>query len=473
MRTRRRHGFHVVSIVAAVATLLAACSDSSANDAGPDRQEALDQAVKELVAMPGGPPGAIVVVQRGAARSVHAAGVAAVGSDAAPSVDDHMRVASVAKAFQGAAVLALVDDGVLALDDTIGERLPDLPQAWHDVTVRQMLDHTSGLPDYTKTDAFVEALTNSPGVAPPPTELLAWVEDKPLVFPRGSQYEYSNSDNIVVGLMLEAVTGKSYADVLAEQVFGPLELEQTSLPAETEMPDPLFHGYALDPDGKLEDLSTVFSAGYAWASGGIVSTPGDLNDFIRGYVGGTLYGDARAPPSKTSSSPAVAPNPADRATTRPAWPCSGTTPRAAPCTATPGTSSATRSSPPPRPMVDDRQPRRSHCSAHRGTRVRTQVSSPRCSASRRQRSATPSNESARPQRFGRALASIRRSDRDQAKRAATRSCRTDPTMVRRSGPIWVGSVTTVVTEPARMPEWHAARPDRSVGPPTGGRSDRI
>jgi D-alanyl-D-alanine carboxypeptidase len=111
------------------------------------------------------------------------------------------------------------------------------------------------------------------------------------VFPPGSQYAYSNSDNITVGLMIEAVTGKAYADVLAEEVFGPLGLDETSLPAGTEMPDPLFHGYALDPDGQLEDLSTVFSAGYAWASGGIESTPGDLNDFIRGYVGGELYGD--------------------------------------------------------------------------------------------------------------------------------------------------------------------------------------
>ena len=291
MHLQRRHRFRVVPVVAVVATLLAACSDSSASDDEPNGREALDQAVKELVAMPGGPPGAIVVVQRGADRSVHAAGVAALGSDAAPSVDDHMRIASVAKAFQGAAALSLVDDGVMTLDDTIGQRLPDLPAAWHEVTLRQLLDHTSGLPDYTKSDSFVPALETSAAVAPSPAGLLAWVEDEPLVFPAGSQYAYSNSENIAVGLMIEAVTGKAYADVLADEVFGPLELEQTSLPDGTEMPDPLLHGYALDDNGQPEDLSTAVSAGYAWASGGIVSTPSDLNDFIRGYVGGELYGD--------------------------------------------------------------------------------------------------------------------------------------------------------------------------------------
>ena len=117
------------------------------------------------------------------------------------------------------------------------------------------------------------------------------MEDEPLVFPPGSQYAYSNSDNITVGLMIEAVTDQDYADVLAEKVFEPLELDDTSLPAGTELPDPVFHGYALDDDGQLEDQSNLVAAGYAWASGGLVSTPADLNDFIRGYVGGELFGD--------------------------------------------------------------------------------------------------------------------------------------------------------------------------------------
>ncbi len=279
-------------MVALVAAVLAACSGRSASDDAPDRAMALDQALHELVAMPGGPPGAIVVVQRGSDRSVHAAGVAEVGSsDAAPDIDDHMRLASVAKAFNGAAALSLVDEGRMSLDDTIGERLADLPDAWSEVTLRQLLSHTSGLPDYSGTEAFGAALTNSPGKAPAPAELLAFVEDEPLVFPPGSRYAYSNSDNITVGLMIEAVTGREYADVLAQKVFGPLGLDDTSLPTGTELPDPLFHGYALDDDGPPEDQSNLVAAGYLWASGGLVSTPADLNDFIRGYVGGQLFGD--------------------------------------------------------------------------------------------------------------------------------------------------------------------------------------
>lgn len=91
--------------------------------------------------------------------------------------------------------------------------------------------------------------------------------------------------------MIEAVTGEDYAEVLAEKVLDPLRLDNTSLPTGTELPDRLFHGYVLDAEGQLEDESNLVAAGWPWASGGMVSTPANLNDFIRGYVGGALFGD--------------------------------------------------------------------------------------------------------------------------------------------------------------------------------------
>jgi D-alanyl-D-alanine carboxypeptidase len=207
-----------------------------------------------------------------------------------------MRVASIAKAFSAATALALVDEGVLSLDDTIGERLPDLPDAWADVTLRQLLAHTSGVPDFIRSSAFGDAVGASMGQAPPPERLLAFVEDQALSFPPGSQYQYSNSDNIAVGLMIQSATSRPYRDMLTEQVLEPLGLRQTSLPDGVELPEPFIHGYAIEGGGAPEDVSNLLAAGWAWASGGVVSTPGDLNDFIRGYVSGALYEhpDARA-----------------------------------------------------------------------------------------------------------------------------------------------------------------------------------
>lgn len=278
-------------------TTAADTSDSTSTTAGDggaapgpdDLTAALDRAMDELVSMPGGPPAVVGVVQIGDEKTTHAAGVVDITGDVEPTADDHMRVASVAKAFSGATALSLVDEGVLSLDDTIGELLPDLPEAWADVTLRQLMSHTSGLPDFIKTEGFGEAVTASLDVAPPPEELLTYAYDEPLNFEPGTQYEYSNSDNIAVGLMIQAVTDRPYAEVLQERVLDPLGLDQTSLPEGVEVPEPFIHGYALAEGEPLEDVSDGLAAGWAWASGGVVSTPNDLNDFIRGYVSGELY----------------------------------------------------------------------------------------------------------------------------------------------------------------------------------------
>src|SRR5215210_3647485 len=251
---------------------------------------ALDRALKELVAMEDGPPGVIAVVQRGKHRDVHTFGVRNIKSGLPMRVDDRMRIGSVAKAFSGAVALSLVSEGKLSLQDTIGERLPELPEAWSGVTLRQLLNHTSGIPDFSLEPDFQDALLDSLTKAPPPEELLSFVEDEELLFDPGSEYHYSNSDNIIVALMVEAATGMSYEDQLRERVYRPLGMRKTSLPRGSNLRKPFIHGYDNDPSQQPpEDLSEVVAAGWAWASGGIVSTPADLNDFIRGYVGGKLF----------------------------------------------------------------------------------------------------------------------------------------------------------------------------------------
>ena len=254
------------------------------------RDAALDRALKELVAMRGGPPGVIAVVQRGEHRKVHAFGVRNVKRGLPMRANDRMRIASAAKAFSGATALSLVSKGKLSLDDTIGEHLPELPEAWHEVTLRQLLNHTSGLPDFSQSSAFRDALFESLTQAPPPERLLSFVEDEPLNFEPGTRYRYSNSDNIAVALMVEAATGRTYEEQLQKQVYGPLGLTKTSLPRGANLKPPFIHGYDNDPSERPpEDLSEIIAAGWAWASGGIVSTPADLNTFIRGYVGGELF----------------------------------------------------------------------------------------------------------------------------------------------------------------------------------------
>jgi D-alanyl-D-alanine carboxypeptidase len=276
-------------LVAALAPTAAGAGAQSADAA----DAALDKAMAQLVAKRDGPPGVAAVVQRVDDVQLHQAGTADLATDAPFAIDDFMRMASVAKAFSGAAALAVVADGQLALTDTIGDRLPDLPEAWHDITLAQLLQHTSGLPDFSDEDSFREAVAADPLTPPPPVQLLSYVEDLPLNFDPGTKFRYSNTDNIAVGLMVEAATGRNYADVLTEKVYGPLGLTATSLPEGADLPTPYIHGYFIEPGSPPEDASVgVFAAGWAWASGGIVATPADANRFVRGYAAGKTTDEA-------------------------------------------------------------------------------------------------------------------------------------------------------------------------------------
>jgi D-alanyl-D-alanine carboxypeptidase len=259
-------------------------SSANASDA------ALDDSLKALVARRGGPPGAIAVVQRGEHREVHAFGIRNIKLGLPMRVNDRMRIASTAKAFSGATALSLVSEGTLSLNDTIGERLPALPDAWSKVTLRQLLNHTSGIPDFSLDEGFRKDLFASFEKAPPPRKLLTYVYDEDLLYEPGSEYHYSNSDNIAVALMVREATGETYKDQLQRQVYGPLGLKKTTLPAGPNLKKPYIHGYDNDPtEQPPEDYSEIVAAGWSWASGGIVSTPADMNDFIRGYVGGELF----------------------------------------------------------------------------------------------------------------------------------------------------------------------------------------
>ena len=272
-----------LSVLAIVACLGLSLSVGSAAAKTTDAQ--VLKGLEGLVTSPGGPPGAIATLYRDGKLTTLSTGRADNAKAAKPRATEHMRIASVAKAFSGAVALNLVRAGQLSLDDTIEGVVPTLPKAWGKVTLRQLLNHTSGVPDYTKSKAFAEHAETKPRAYVSPAEIIGWVEKEPLVFKPDSKYEYSNTDNIVVGLMVEAVTKASYANALQRIVFGPAKLTQTTLPTTIKMPTPFIHGYIVEPEKEEIDVSEFLNPSGAWASGAIVSTPQDLNAFIRADLG--------------------------------------------------------------------------------------------------------------------------------------------------------------------------------------------
>jgi D-alanyl-D-alanine carboxypeptidase len=252
-----------------------------ATAAPPKLQRMLDG----IVASAEGPPGISVLIDRGARTKFFSAGVADLSNRRRPQPTEHVRIASVSKAFNAFVAAKLAKrPRSLSLRDTLGESIPGVLPNAERVTLRQLLQHTSGLPEYIQARAFVETFIADPAAYLSPTQLTGFVRDEPLEFAPGSRFHYSDTDNIAAALIEEAAAGRSYASLLRSEAFKPLGMADSSLPLTIEMPRPFMHGYEIEQGEGPGDVSELFNPAGAWASGGIVSTPADLSRFIPAYV---------------------------------------------------------------------------------------------------------------------------------------------------------------------------------------------
>ena len=175
--------------------VLAGPAAAAAGDRPLERR--LERSLRDVVNGPGGPPGASALLRNRGEEKFITVGVADVDSGKPFRRHQHMRIASTSKAFSGAVALSLVEQGVLALNDTIAEHLPSLTK-WGPVTLRQLLSHTGGLPSYTKDPEFLTYFADHIQETDITlAELVAFVADEDPEFTPGTSYEYSNTDNCV------------------------------------------------------------------------------------------------------------------------------------------------------------------------------------------------------------------------------------------------------------------------------------
>jgi D-alanyl-D-alanine carboxypeptidase len=232
-----------------------------------------------------GAPGAVAYVDGHAA----AAGLADARTGRRLTPADHIRIGSVTKSFTAVVALQLVAEGRLQLGDTVGERLPGVFPAADRVTLRQLLNHTSGIPDDV-TAPLGEVLGGNPLRVWTPEEILDLVRGEPLRFCPGKGWAYSNTDYVLAGLMIERATGRSLEQQLESRIVRPLHLRDTSFPVrEPGLGRPFSHGYTLAPDGSgpARDITT-YSPSFAWASGNGVSTVRDVARFYAALLRGRL-----------------------------------------------------------------------------------------------------------------------------------------------------------------------------------------
>lgn len=190
-------------------------------------------------------------------------------------------------------VLQLVEEEKLSLDDTVEQRLPGLLRAGDLITVRQLLQHTSGLADYTADPGVLTGVAQNRVFKP--RELVKIAETMPATTAPGSGFGYSNTNYIVAGLLVEAVTGHRLGHELRRRIIGPLHLTGTSFPVSSKrIPGYHAHGYvptalAATPGEQLTDV-TALNPSAAWAAGALVSTTTDLSRFYRALMSGRLLG---------------------------------------------------------------------------------------------------------------------------------------------------------------------------------------
>jgi len=212
-------------------------------------------------------------------------GLADLDAHAPITPDTQFHLESVTKQFTAMAILILADQGKLKLDDTLAKFCPEFPGYARTITIRHLLNHTSGLPDYS--DSLMGDLFDDPDYfrsskSPPAAHeftaaeaLQALSRQQKLDFPPGFTYEYSNSGYMMLGQIIERVSGKRYADFLKESIFDPLGMHDTLVIDERRQkaPQRLALGYG-KPKGRWQDMS--YSPDFTYGYRGVISTVNDL-----------------------------------------------------------------------------------------------------------------------------------------------------------------------------------------------------
>lgn len=261
---------------------------SSVHPRASEYQNFLDTAVKK------GFPGAILLIRTPEnGLWIGASGYADIASEVEMKPCNLSFIGSVSKTFVAATVLRLEEEGTLSIDDKVSsyvsasicEEIENADRA----TIRQLLNHTSGIYNYTESIQYGTDMFNEPDRSESLEETVAYAYGKDAYFAPGTGFEYSNTNYCLLGLVIEAATGKEHSEVIRETVLKPLGLEKTYYdPQSSSIPDGTVRGYTdFYGDGRLSE-STDYSTGHYTPDGGVVSNVYELAKFVEAVFAGDL-----------------------------------------------------------------------------------------------------------------------------------------------------------------------------------------
>ncbi len=256
-------------------------------------REMVDPALPAKPGIYGPAPGALVWVDGPGMHFRETAGFADPERKIPLKAGDHFEIGSNTKMFTAVLLLQLVEQGILSLDDPLARWLPGwaakIPHG-RDMTLRQLANHTAGLWDYG--DPIIGAGAEDDILmrrAYTPEELVRYaIEHGSPDFPPGEagKWKYSNTGYVLLGMVLEKATGKSYRELLFERLLHPLHMDKTTFPDTVPNDPALVQGYVSYPNGKN---TTAWNLSQGWAAGGIISTAADMRVFLRALAHGRVF----------------------------------------------------------------------------------------------------------------------------------------------------------------------------------------
>ncbi|MFI8461880.1 serine hydrolase domain-containing protein [Kitasatospora sp. NPDC085464] len=298
-RGSRHRAVAVLTAVAAGVMTAGALAPTAAFAGG--RPDTVQSGLNALVKDDGMPAALASVKGRDGRTRTYTAGVGDLATGAKVPADGQIRAGSNTKTFTAVVVLQLVAEGKVALDAPVDTYLPGLLRGdgidGRNITVRQLLQHTSGLPEYVNKDAIL----TSPKRYYEPRELLDAALAQKAHFAPGTRWEYCNTNYLMAGLIIQKVTGRPLGEEVNRRIVDRIGLRHTYFPVPGDMSIHEAHpkGYNQDADGSLRDY-TELDPSWGWAAGAVVSTNTDLDSFFAALLGGRLLPAAQLAEMRTT-----------------------------------------------------------------------------------------------------------------------------------------------------------------------------
>ncbi|MFJ8077139.1 serine hydrolase domain-containing protein [Streptomyces sp. NPDC096176] len=278
-------------------------SETDFPDLGPAVAKRLDTAIQQVMRETKVPGVIVSLSAPGKGSYVRTFGVADKATGAPMTRDLFVRIGSETKTFTVTALLELVDQGKVALDDPIAKYIDNVPNGDR-ITLRNLAGMRSGLFNYSMDEGFVKALLADPQRRYTPQQLLDYSFKHPVQFQPNEEFEYSNTNLILLGLVVEKAGGLPLNEFIEQNVLKPAGLRNTLFPTGGEFPSPHAQGYTNQtPSGKVEN-TTDWDPSWAWAAGAMISDRRDLRSWARTVATGTLLSpETQAQRLKTEPTP--------------------------------------------------------------------------------------------------------------------------------------------------------------------------